>query len=98
MNLVKQTLFAATLAITAGAAFAESPIADNDRFMSTQSRAEVRAETLQAIRDGSIVVGGELALTMRPAKAGAKSAASRDSVRALASAPKAAVWGMVEAP
>lgn len=97
MTLAK-ALVLATLAAAGGAAFAEGPTTlAEETFVSTKSRAEVRAETLQAIAEGSLIVGGELAPTKNPAMA-TKNPLPRDAVRATASAPKLAVWGMTEAP
>jgi len=43
----------------------EGGLADQQAAKSGKSREEVRAETLQAIRDGDIIVSGELGLTER---------------------------------
>lgn len=57
---MKKTLALLALSLAAGASFAEGPLnypADN--FVSTKTRAEVKAELAEAVRTGNIVADGQ---------------------------------------
>jgi hypothetical protein len=97
MNL-KQALALTALAIAAGGALADDiTFADDASFMSTKTRAEVRAEVLAAIADGTLATGGEI-ITMRTAARPPMSKLSRRDVLAqlAMAAPRAGT--LMEAP
>ncbi len=80
MKSAKSLALALTLALGAGAAFAEGPIEGNEvfNFQSTLSRAEVQADAVQANRAGLIARGEVLPVEDKVANSGL----SRDQVRA----------------
>jgi hypothetical protein len=80
MKSAKSLALALTLALGAGAAFAEGPIEGNEvfNFQSTLSRAEVQAQAVQANREGRTARGEII-----PAdEAVASTGLSREQVRA----------------
>jgi hypothetical protein len=80
MKSAKSLALALTLALGAGAAFAEGPIEGNEvfNFQSTLSRAEVQAQAVQANREGRTARGDIV-----PAdEAVARTGLSREQVRA----------------
>jgi hypothetical protein len=78
----KQVLVLALLGLAGTAAMAESPTIDNSVFMSTLTRAEVRAEVIAAREAGTLGVSEiDLSPTMA---AMLNSGLSREAVRAFA--------------
>ena len=80
MKSAKSLALALTLALGAGAAFAEGPIEGNEvfNFQSTLSRAEVQADAVQANQAGLIARGEVLPVEDKVANSGL----SRAQVRA----------------
>lgn len=80
MKSAKSIALSLTLALGAGAAFAEGPIEGNEvfNFQSTLSRAEVQAEAVQANQAGLIARGEVLPVEDKVANSGL----SRAQVRA----------------
>ncbi len=78
---MKAAVFSIALALSAGAAFAEGPIYGNEvfNFQSTLSRAEVRAQAVEA-RDQGLFTVGEGAVVV--AEKSAPSTLTRAQVRA----------------
>jgi len=80
MKSAKSIALSLTLALGAGAAFAEGPIEGNEvfNFQSTLSRAEVQADAVKANQAGLIARGEVLPVEDKVANSGL----SRDQVRA----------------
>ena len=80
MNAAKNIALSLTLALGAGAAFAQGPIEGNEvfNFQSTLSRAEVQAEAVQANRAGLVARGEVFPVVDKVADSGL----SRAQVRA----------------
>lgn len=58
----KKLIAAASFLALGGSAFANDllPFSEADHFVSTKTRAEVKAETVQALRTGQVVMHGDL--------------------------------------
>jgi hypothetical protein len=88
MNLstFKQALILSALSLAGAAALADDITLTEPGSASTRSRAEVRAELQQAIADGSLIGGGELALQSQRVQPNAPSPLTRAQVRRQAAA------------
>lgn len=88
MNLstFKHALILSTLSLAGAAALADDITLDEPVSASTRTRAEVRAELQQAIADGSLIGGGELALPRRMMQPGGPAPLTRAQVRQQAAA------------
>lgn len=65
---VKQVITAAAFAFAGSAALAESPTIVEDNFVATKTRAEVRAEVVQAREAGTVFVSEVDLSSTRPAQ------------------------------
>ncbi len=78
----KQTLIAATLAFAGTAAMADDITIANDSFVATKSRAEVRAEVVQARAAGVLQFSSEFESMVQPEVRQPASTLTREAVRA----------------
>jgi Domain of unknown function (DUF4148) len=78
----KQALIAITLAFAGTAAMADDITIANDSFVATKSRAEVRAEVVQARAAGVLQFSSEFEPLVQPATSQPASSLTREAVRA----------------
>lgn len=78
----KQALIALTLAFAGTAAMADDITIADESFVATKSRAEVRAEVVQARAAGVLQFSSEFDALVQPAMAQPASTLTREAVRA----------------